>query len=378
MTLTRAPNLIPTSLDGNLRRGGWLLSGIVEGDTDAIAKTQSIRTMGKSLATSIDADWREWFNGHALAEPDFRFTRYGSQAAWRAGTADAYLRGEALQDISFADVASPANSHEATSWNFGEVIEHILQFHCNYIYDATGAAGSPDGIITETDIDTTNSTTFTTFIVRQSTNLWRSLQQIGGGEEGGGEFYRVWFNRANKLFYQPAPPFISPQPTIKGTITKEHLRGQVMVKFHNSNPGQAYGQVAIKAVASPTQIYTSKYPATTPLDGKILKKEAGIWANSQARTDTLAERLYKWLTRSYTLTVEVDAGLVLFGDDGAGLDLGDRILVTYDGPTEDADTGAGVHLDLNAQSMYIYAVKVNLAAAQGRATATLVLEHDNS
>lgn len=376
--MTLLTKLIPTSLDGSLKRGGWILRGVVEGDTDALLKNQSVRAMGKALATSADSGWREWLNSHSLSQPDFRFTRHGSQAAWRIATADRLLSGERLQGLSFADVASPANSHEATSWNFAEVVEHIMQFHCNYIFDATGAAGSPDGIITETDLDTTNSTTFTTFIVRDSFNLWRSLQQIGGGEEGGGEFYRIWFDRSNKLFYQPAPPFISPQPSSKGTLTKEHLRGQIQVKFHNSRPGQAIGQVIIKAVASPTQIYTSKFPTTTPADGKIFQKDSGIWANSQARTDTLASNLYKWLTRSYTLTVEVDPGLVLFGDDGVGLDLGDRLLMTYDGPTEDADTGAGVHLNLSAQSLFVYGVRVPLKAPDGQATATLILEHDNS
>lgn len=378
MTLAKLPKLIPTTLDGNLRRGGWLLSGTVEGDTDAVIKGQNIPARGKSLATFTDFEWREWLNGHLLSMPDFRFTRYGSSAVWRTGTADAFLRGERLQDISFADVASPSNSHEAISWNFAEVVQHIVQSHCNYILDATGVLGSPDGIISEKDLDTTNSTTFTTFIVRGSNNMWRSLQQIGGGEEGGGEFYRIWFDRANKLFYQPAPIFLSPQPAAKGTLTKEHLRGQVQVKFHNSNPGQAVGQVVLKAVASPTTIFTAKFPTTTPADGKIFKKDSGVWANSQGRTNTLASNLYKWLTREYTLTVEVDPGLALLGDDGAGLDLGDRLLLTYDGPAEDADTGAGVHLNLSAQSLFVYGVKVNFNAIRGQAKAVLILEHDNS
>lgn len=365
--------LIPISLNGDLRRGGYIVTGEVLGDTDAVSQGLNWIIDGKSLAAYIDPDWREAINCHVLEQPDFTFDRYGSKAQIRAGTVDNLLAGESLQDISFADVASPANSHEATSWNFGQVVTHILQFHCNYIYDADGSNGSPDGVVTTTDIDITNSTTFDLFIVRASNNLWRSLQQIGGGEEGGGEFYRIWCNRRNKIIYQPAPPFISPQPTSKGTLTKEHIRGAVRVQFHNSKPGERVGQVQIACVGGPATVFSASYPAS-PAAGKIFKKQQGIWANDQTRANTLAERLYKWLTRDYTIQVEVDPGLVLYGDDGNGLDLGDRLAVTFNGPTEDSDTGAGVHLNLSAESFYVYGIDVNFQ----QETATLTLEQDNA
>jgi hypothetical protein len=123
-------------------------------------------------------------------------------------------------------------------------------------------------------------------------------------------------------------------------------------------------------------IYRSKYP-TSPGYGKIVKKLSGVWAQSQGRADTLAERLYKWLTRLYTLTIEVDPGLVLFGDTGRGLDLADRIYITYNGPAEDSDTGAGVHLNLSAASFFIYGIQINFDPARHTATAILTCEHDN-
>lgn len=369
--------LLPLTINGDLRRGGWLASGRVEGDTDAVSRGLNWLIDGRSLAEWVDTDYRSAFDGHILADPDYQFTRNGSIASVDAGTVDAFLRGESIQDISFADVASPSNSHEATSWNFGQVVTHILQHHCNYIFDADGSNGSPDGVVTTTDIDVTNSTTFEVFIVNQSNNMWRTLQQIGGGEEGGGEFYRIWCTRQNVIKYQPAPPFISPQPAAKGTLTKEHLRGAVRVQLHNSQPGQRVGQVQIMAVANPTTVYSASYPSN-PADGKIFKKDSGIWAQSQARANVLAERLYRWLTRSYTLQVEVDPGLILFGDTGTGLDLGDRILMTYDGPTESTTTGHGVHLNLSAQSLFVYGVDIRYDPVRRRATGFLTLEHDNS
>lgn len=372
------PELYPLSLSGDLRRGGWQLTGQIQGDTDAVSLGRNIRARGRSLSQFVDLSARQWLNGHVVADPDFSFDRYSSQANFQVATVDAFLSGLDVQDISFAVVASPSNPHEATSWTFSTIIQHILKKHCNAIHSSIG--GPPDGIITTLDFNST-STEFSTvgdhFIVGHSENMWSTLQNIGGGEEGGGEFYRIWCTRRNVIKYQPAPPFISPQPTAKGTLTKEHIRGTVQVKFNNSQPGQRIGQVKLVAGINPATIFKAKYP-TSPGQGRIFRKDSGVWAESQARANLLATRLYKWLTRQWTLTIEVDPGLVLFGDDGQGLDLGDRLLITYDGPTEDADTGAGVHLNLSAQSVFVYGVNVNFDAAGNAAQAFLIVEHDNS
>jgi hypothetical protein len=374
------PELLPLSLTGDLRRGGWQLAGEVRGDTDAVSAGLNVLGKGRSLSDYIDLQARRWMNGHVLAQPDFSFDRYSSQANFTVATVDAHLAGLDLQDLSFATVASPSNPHEATSWTFASIITHILQHHTNAIYDPTGVDGAPDGIITTLDFNST-STEFSTvgdhFIVGHSENLWTTLQNIGGGEEGGGEFYRIWCTRRNVIRYQPAPPFISPQPAAKGTLTKEHIRGQVQVRFNASQPGQRVGQVKIVAGINPATIFKAKYPAS-PGRGKIVRKDSGVWAEDQSRANLLAQRLYKWLTRSWTLTAEIDPGLVLFGDNGRGLELGDRLLLTFDGPAEDADTGAGVHLDLSAQSVFVYGVNVNFDPAGGAGQAFLTLEHDNS
>lgn len=372
------PELLPISLSGDLRRGGWIAQGHVEGDTDLVARYDNWIIDGKSLAEYIDLNWLIAFDGHISGHPDFNFTRYNSQANIMAGTADVFLSGESIQDISFAARSSPANDHEATSWDFGEIVTHILQHHCNYVYDATGAAGSPDGWLTQFSIDTTNSYTFSPndhFIVDASASMWRTIQQIGGGEEGGGEFYRPYFDRNNKFYYQPAPPFRS--LTSKGTITKDHIKGSVRVNFHNSQPTERVGQVKVSAVGTSTTIYNSTYP-TNPDNGKITEKLSGIWAHSQARTDTLAERLYRWLTRSWTIQIEVDPGLILFGEDGKGLDIGQKVVLTYNGPAEDTATGAGVHLNLSATACFIYGIDIRIDIERKTATGLLTLEHDNS
>lgn len=375
MSLTRKSELAILSLDGDLKRGGYQVQGQVMGDTDAVTMGQNWRVMGKSLSSFVDPYHREAFNGHVLASPDFSFTRYSSTGQFQAGTADNLLNGEAIQDISFTEQASPANNHQMTGLTIGLIVQHILQKHCNFIYDATGAAGSPDGIITQTDIDT-GSTPVEIYNVSKSDSIWRTLQQIGGGEENGGEFYRPYFNRHNKFIYRQAPPFLSPKPTSRGTLTKSHIRGTVQVRFVNNQPGERVGQVQITAVKNSTTVYDSVYPANAG-NGKIIRMTSGVWANTQARADVLAERLYKWKTRLYTITLPVDPGLILWGDDGLGLDLGDRLLLTYNGPAEDATTGAGVHLNLNAQSMFVYGINIRYDADNRNGQGTLTLEHDN-
>lgn len=366
------PNLIPLTLNGNLRRGGWLATARIDGDTDLVSRGQNWRAMGKSAAGSLDPEWREMLNSHILSDPDFRFDRHTSQATAQAGTVDALLRGEAIQDIGFTEQASPTNDHQITGLDFAAMINHALQKHCNVIKDDTGVAGSPDGIIVDTDIDTTNSTLISRFNISKSGNFWRTLQQVAESE-----FYNLWVDRHNKIFYGPRPSFAPSPPASKGLLTTSHMRGTPTIKFWNSKPGQRVGQVRITTIKDSTTIFKSTFPAA-PADGKILPSKDGFWAASQANSDTLAERWYRWLTRSYTFTVEVDPGLVLFGDDGLGLDLGDRITFNYDGVGEDADTGAGVALAAAAQPVYVYGINVQFDVAGRMAKATLTLEFDNS
>jgi hypothetical protein len=147
------------------------------------------------------------------------------------------------------------------------------------------------------------------------------------------------------------------------------------VRHVSSQFDKRVGQVQTVAGIRPDTIYKAKYPAS-PGTGRILQKLSGIFANSQTVANTQATRLYKWLNRSYTLMVPVDIGLALFGDDGHGLDLADRVLITYDGPAEDADTGAGVYLDLDEASFYVYGINITIDQARRTGTAILTLEQD--
>ena len=364
-------NIIIKSIQGDLRQGGTLITATIYGDTDLISFGQNIRLLGRA---DTDTGYQEFFNGHVLETPDFHFDAFGSQAEIRIGTAN-YLMTGRLQDVAFTEQGSPANDHQiAPTMRISSCFSHIMNRHCNFVFDATE---TPDGIIFETSIDTTD-TALARMNISKSNNFWSAIQnQLAGGEEGGVQFYRAWFNRKNKLFYQPPPAFQTSPPTAKGTLTKEHIRGRARVQVRNAKTEDITGQVQIVAVASANTVYESAYPALQPGDGRIVIKDSGIWADSQARTDTLAQNVYDWLTRPYTLILEVDPGLILFGDDGNGLDLGDAVSVTYDGPTEDTATGAGVHLNLSAAKYYVYKYQVVYDVQRRTARGTLELEADN-
>lgn len=372
--MQRNDNLVITNISGDLRQGGWYATGYIDGDTDAVVFGQNVRLVGRSYSETDDIDWREYLNGHVLETPSYSFDVFTSRAGFRVGTANYLMTGQ-IQDVAFTEQASPANDHQiAVTMTLSDCFSHLVERHCNFVYNATEA---PDGIIFTTDINTSD-TALTRFNFNKSGNMWSALvSQLGGGEEGGVQFFRPYFTRENVLVYQPAPLFESPALTSKGTLTKEHIRGRPQVTIRNAKAEDRVGQVEIVAVRSANTVYTSKYPSAQPGDGKIVVKDSGIWADSQARADTLAQNLYEWLTRPYTLRIEVDAGLVLFGDDGDGLELGDRVTVDYDGPTEDAATGAGTHIDFNNQDFYIYKVDITFDVSGKIGRAILELEADN-
>jgi hypothetical protein len=341
---------VTKQISGDLRQGGSLVTGTVDGDTDLLEFGDNVRLIGRSLANFDDMVYREFFNGHVLETPDFSYDAFTSQANLRVGTANFLMQGGTLQDVAFTQQASPTNDHQiAPTMRISSCFSHIVEEHCNFIYNATTA---PDGIIFSTDYDTSD-TALTRLNVRKNNNFWNALvNQLGGGEEGGVQFYRPYFRRDNQFVYQAA-------------------------NIRNAKAAERTGQVQIVAAAGDNSFYESAYPTLQPTDGRIVTKDSGIWSDSQARTDILAQNLYDWLTRPYTLNVEVDPGLILFGDDGKGLDLGDKIAVTYDGPAEDTATGAGVHLNLSAAVFWVYKYSVTYDVNTRTAKGSLELESDN-
>lgn len=365
--MTPLSAFIPQRLNGSITRGGSICTGQIIADTDALERGRNVQILGRATAGGWrDPEYRPFFEGHVINPPEqIRFDKFGSTATVQVGTADALLHGY-LQDIGFSENASPSNEHQITGLTFAKMVEHILRRHCNAIFDATR---TPDGVVTSLTLDS-GSVAVAMRNVRKSNSLWKRVQEIGGGERAG-EFWISYFKRDNSFRYQPHPAFQTSPPSSIGTLTSEHIKGTPQVKVNFNR----IAQVQLYAVGGGTTVYKSEYPTSTVSEGTIHQLTSGVWADSQAKADTFAERLYKWLTRPYTLIIEVDAGLVLYGDDGNGLDLTDAVTVTYNGPADDG--GNGVHLNLN-NKFYVYEFNVTFDVTGKAAKAQLTLEIDNA
>jgi len=362
---------IPQSITGSLTRGGVSAPCLIDGDTDAINKGDNIRIQARSLAGFADNDHRDILNAWALSDPSpIQFGPYTSRANVTIGTSNEMLSGESIQDIGFTFQASPANMHQMNPMTLAHIFYHCMEDHCNHIKTATVV----EGIIENTSIDYTGSTDLERYKVTRSDNMWSTLQKIGGGESTG-EFYRPWFDRFNTLYYQKSPAFWVTPPASKGTLNKDNIKGTPRIEIRNSKPGDIIGQVQIETVKDYDTVYKATYPAAR-VAGKVNRTSRGIWSSGQADTTQKAEDLYKWLTRPYTMQVEIDAGLLFFGDDGRGLRLADAVTVVYDGPTENATTGAGLHINLN-KKFYIFGYTVRFDLLTDSAIAILTLEADN-
>jgi len=356
------PEITVVSLTGDLKRGGWIANCTIENDIDAIEQGDIISLSGKSTYNSTTA--QPYFQGVVVADPDnITFTRLKSKSSFQVATVDTLLGGESLQSIGFTEQASPANDHQILPpMRTGAMVDHILRKHANPVFDA---ATNTDGIVTVVNIAFGESINLLRYNVQKSNNFWRALQGIGGGETAG-VFYRPFFNRRNEFVYRAAPFFLSPPATSKGTVR---------IKFNNNQPSDRIGQANIVSTKDFKTVYQSQFPLAIG-NGKILRLESGIFASSQSDSDRNAERIYKWLTRSYTLTLDVDPALVLFGEDGTGLDLADKITIVYDGPVEDAITGSGMTLNIN-DDFYIYGASIKMDTNNLSAVGTLTLEIDN-
>ena len=356
--------LIPAQLIGDIKRGGWRLTDNIQGETNAIGTGQQRELLAKSGASFVDTTFRQVFNGNAIANPDnIQFDRYTSQTNVICGTGNEFLSGEAIQDIGFTSQITPLNDHQITNMSLASIVDHIIRRHTNLVFDATAM---PDGIVTTLNIDFTNSVKLERYNVSKSQNMWRTLQNIGGGESSG-EFYRCWFNKANEFFYQPTPMFGS--ETTLGTLDSSMFWNRPRIKLNNNQPGKKIGKVQITAVKNFNTIFTSSFP-NPPGDGKILPSKDGIFAANQAESDLFAQRMFEWLTRPFTVTIGVDPAIIAFE-----VDLGDKVTLDYNGPVDTVDST--LHIDLSGDYI-VYGARIQFDSRGYFASGSLILEFDNS
>ncbi len=362
-------NYLPKSIKSSLRDGGTLVTGDLIGDTNALQFGDLVQLSAKSHAAYSDPDYRIIFEGHVVAGPEtVDIDRFTTSTPLKIGTAN-YLLDGYLQAIGFSDAASPANPHQITDLTISKCVAHILQYHCNAIYNATKNPGGP---VVTTYFDHSESTPLGLRNTREGNSLWQRIQEICGGESGG-EFFTPYFDTYNRFWNRPTPAFRSTPPASAMTLTTAHIREPISLTFRNASAKERIGQVKLSTVNSAGSVttYNSVYPASRA-NGKIYSLTSGVYAGSQGRSDDLAEYLYRWLTRPYTVKVAVDPGLVLFGADGKGLQVGTALTLQYNGPTE----GAGLHVAID-HKFYVYETEVQFDLDGKAGAGSITLEADN-
>lgn len=348
-------NIITESITGNLKQGGTLARCYVEGDSDAVQRGDSVRL-------SDPSGQYVYLIGNVLDDPSIQLTGLNSRAVFTVGTAN-YLSSGRLQAIGFTEQASPVNSHQITpTMRFSSMVQHILEAHSNLIYNATSM---PDGVVVDTDYDTGNDVAIARYNVRESNDFWGTIvNNLSGGEQGGIQFYRPYFTKLNGFRYKAAPHFRASSITSKGILTKDHILNTMQITQNSRRIAQAQ----IATIFGNT-LYAASYPAN-PLDGEIFEITRGVYADSQARTDGFAEGLYKWLSRRYTVRVEVRPDLLLH----ERLDIADKVQIDYDGPAEDTITGQGFHINFDNHNFIVYGYDVQNDPINQTAKAFLDLE----
>ena len=374
MTLTQQRNFQLQSIQGTIKQGGYTATISAFDDTAPVEYGQRVRLMGQSLAGGIqDAEPALIGDWYVTQSPPFQFDALTRRLTFNCGTADQLLRHIGIQDIPYDEITPSTNPHQIVPpMTFSDMLTEALGNHSNFVFDAVD---NLEGIIFDTDIET-GDTTLPHYSLPQSRNMWQTLtSKLGGGEEGGVQFFRIWFTRKGVLTYQPAPMFRSPALTSVADLTTAHLLDQVRVTIRE--PQDRTSQVRLSAVgATAGQTFNAEFPTTATL-GSPFKKTSGIWANSQAQTDDYAERVYRWKTRPFTVQATVDEGMVLFGSDGRGIELGDMVTLTIDGPAINTATGGGMHLTWSLQEFFVYGIQITYDNARQVGRGILTLEANN-
>jgi hypothetical protein len=337
-------------IEGSLQDGGWKASGNVFGDADRLNFYQEIIAWFDFYGDGWEGQPRPAFSGHLLPDP-WAKTFQDSDAPFSAFTAQEFMKRGRVQGIYFKDDSTPANDHQINGMQLADIVEHILgksgeYGHCNLVDGVW-----PEGFL-ELDIDATNSTTVAEYEVKEG-NFWSRLKEIADIE-----FYLLYVDKTNTLHYIPHPMFDASLPDPVLTITSDLLLEPL--DFDRRHTEQI-GQVKLQGTTPAGLQISGKYP-TDANPGPVMQR-AGYLATSNALMNTIAERMYKFEARDYTITAQ------LSGAVGLMLDILDRVAVTY--------TSSGDGITWSSKKFWISKVVVEIME-NFTARTTLTMDAENA
>lgn len=335
-------------IEAALDRGGWQASGVVLGDADRLDFYQEIEIWLDLYAGGWEAQPRAAFRGHLLPEPWQRLIQT-SQAPWSAFTAQEFMRQGQIQGIFFKDVASPANQHQINGMTYADIVEHILgkvgqHGHCNLVRGVW-----PEGILT-LDIDRINSSPVNEYEVKAG-NFWSRLQEIAEIE-----FYLLYVDKSSILHYVPHPMFGTlPAPVL--TLSSDWLLQPLTIERRNTEQA---GQIKLHGSTPAGLQIAGKFPAE-PGAGPVVERSGYVAANN-SQMNAIAERMYRFSNRGFTVTARIGNGV------GLMLDLLDRLQITY--------SSAADGISWSAKKFWVHGIAVEILS-NFTARTTLTLEAEN-
>lgn len=366
------------SINGNLNRGGWEVRFTSMNDTDIVQPYQYVQLYWDALfdlyTTLTD---QLAFQGHVLPL-QFMFDRMGSEASFIATTTDGILKMGWLQGIHFIDTDADPRDHyhqfdsvtgaPVERMTMGRIVRHILGYyddlgvppatnpdwvaHTNLVYHATE---NPHGwitldyVTTEPFADPGNlegSMRVDHYIVRETNNLWSTIQQIAKNE-----FFIAYFDKRNNLHYERHPMYADTVPDPVMEFDSSFMLAKPTVYVRHMDTVSDVGtvrQVRLHAVTDSGSTMHSEYPSSpTHVYGEV-REISYLRCNSQDTLDHWAEVLYGFENRDFTVRVDA-AGLC-----GLLFEVADRVNVTYTGTTAN-----GVHVDWTNKKFWIHDITVD-------------------
>jgi hypothetical protein len=383
-------DIVVQHINGSSDRGGWEMRFTSLSDTDAVTRWENVTHWWRGAFGAPPGVQRVGFNGWVMPQR-FEFDRVGSHADFIAQTSDGFLRRAWCQGISFAEIlGARANYHEfqtaAATANMdqyltlGKIVTHILGYydnegvppatnpdwvaHTNMVFDA---AQNPGGWITLDNVEVLNSAHIAydavrgqpgEYKVRETDNLWERLREIARNE-----FYQIYFDKSDVLWYQPHPMYIAPLPNPVMTFDADFAAGAPVVTVRDVDQVR---QVRLHAMDSQSNTLHSEFPAAPTVQYGNVLDISRIRCDEQAQLDDWAERTFLFENRPWTLQW-VAAGLV-----GLLFEINDRVNVTYTGTTAN-----GVHIDWTEEKFWISDINV-VPDEQFSGTSTFILEAENT
>lgn len=377
-------------ISGDSNRGGWQCVLEVMQDTDLLDEHREIIIPWKgAFGPGGYGPLRTAFKGYVIpSRSRFRADRSITEVV--AETTDGYLRRMWCQGIGFAEVDARANYHQFSDddtecpaeimgyeMTSGKMIAHMLGYyddcsdigpdwvaHTNLVKDITH---NPEGWITLDHVElapynsvTNPNGTMKTeiYIVRETDNLWQRLVEISRNE-----FFIIYFDKNDNLYYTKNPMFIVPLPTPVMTFDKDFVVGEPIIEYHD--PGLVR-QVKLHSVTDESGTLHSEYPASPVHVYGNVEELSRIRCNVQAELDHWCYRQYQWLNRPYTVTWTAP------GLCGLLFEIWDRVQITYAGTTAN-----GVHVNWSNEKFWISNITVTPDDAMS-GTSAFTLEAENS